>query len=122
MNVFESDGRFWQPETPNDNLFGRLVWEKDGGTELTTSGMFEEERGDLGASVPIIHGVVENTPHSLGRAVTLWNNSLVGRTISSTGLTRERYRTQVVLSGRHLGDETSVAFKSAELRFRAVLA
>lgn len=120
MKAFESDGRFWLPEAPDNDLFGRLVWEKAGGTELTTNGSLQDERGDLGDKFPVIHGVVENTPHSLGRDITLWNSWLVGRTTSATGLIRDRYRVQVALSGRHLGDEKTVAFKSAELRFSSL--
>jgi len=120
MKAFESDGRFWLPDAPDHQVFGRLVWEEDGGTELTTSGTLDDERGDLGVKFPVIHGVVENTPHSLGRAVTLWNGYLASRRTSSTGLIRERYRVQVTLSGQHLGDEKTVEFKSAELRFSSL--
>lgn len=120
MNDFESEGRFWLPTAPDEELIGRLQWEKDGGSELSTSGAFERGEHDLGEQYPVIHGVVENTPNSLGRDVTLWNPRLTGRTHSSTGLTREHYRPHILLSGRHLGAEDDVTFSSAELQYSSL--
>jgi hypothetical protein len=120
MKVFETDGRFWLPTAPEEALAGRLQWEKDGGSELVIRGSFKGERNDLGDRYPVILGVVEKTPTSLGSPVTLWNSYLTSRTISSIGLTRERYHAQVLLSGQHLGDENDVTFKSAKLRFSSL--
>lgn len=117
MKAFETEGRFWLPEKPNSPSFGRLEWDKDGGTKLSTYGTLVGEQKNLGVKIPVIHGIVENTPHSLGRAITLWNCHLTGRSTSSSDLIREFYRPQIALSGAHLSEERNAEFQATELRF-----
>ena len=64
MKVFETGGRFWLPASPDEVMPGALRWERDGGSELSISGSLH---GDVGKEHTVIHGLVENTPNSLGR-------------------------------------------------------
>lgn len=120
MTDFESEGQFWLPVNPEQTQVGRLQWKKDGSSELSISGALNRERHDLEEPYPVVHGVVEKTPASFGRAVTLWNSYLVGQTHSSTGLTRARYRPQILLSGLHLEGEDRATFSAAELRYSSL--
>lgn len=115
MTGFESNGRFWLPGTPEKSLIGRLVWDDDGGTELTTFGSFKNDNGNRWQPIPLLHGVVEKTPHAIGRSVTLWDSYPTRYTSSSTGLDSGRYRSPVTLTGQHLAVEQSVEFASIEL-------
>lgn len=114
MEEFEYDGIFWDSQTPDLKLAGRVSFEPSTGAKLSILGSFTEVQAVVSDRTVFrsrIHGVANRT------YLTLVSCHLIQHKIDSPGIAREEYHVHCVLSGAHFTSEDELKFDEVSVSY-----
>ncbi len=113
MDELNLEGIFWPIDRPDDQVVGRLTFDRESGAELDLIESFhplEKLFGEIEQPVQI-HGVAG------GKTLTILDCYRTNWSMEIPGIGRQRYRSATVLSGAHVLDVKNLDFGS--VRFHA---
>ncbi len=114
MEELNLEGVFWLETMPDDQVAGRLTFDAVNGAELDLIGSFHSLQklfNELERPVRI-HGIAG------GKALTLLDCLRTNMSIQVPGITSEKYRASVILSGCHLNESQPQVFDAVRVKFR----
>ena len=114
MEELNLEGVFWLDNTPDDQVVGRLTFDSTNGALLDLIGSLHTLEESLGQSVPPVRilGLAG------GKSLTLVECYRTNTTTRLPGLTREKYRATLVLSGCQIAESQPLVFDTVRIKLR----